>query len=184
MHVFLESPRQPDIVIPIKLLDEYQEPLYLLESHRGIDMDALCQPNVLFAVARDQVGTALACGALVLNDDYGELKRIFTLANHRGRGLARSVLTLLEEEGQRRRCSRIMLETGYLHADAIAFYERCGYQKRGPFGDYRSDPDSIFMQKLWNRPGEESNAHLILCNGSDPVRRDNLQSFDRGSLFC
>lgn len=147
MNVSLESPRQPEVIALITLLDEYQVPLYPAESHHGIDIDALCQPNVLFAVARDDAGKALACGALVLGDEYGELKRMYTLPEQRGRGLARRVLALLEEEGRRRACPRFMLETGYLQPEAIALYERCGYRKRGPFGNYSDDPNSIFMQK-------------------------------------
>jgi putative acetyltransferase len=147
MNVSFESPRQAEIVTLITLLDEYQVPLYPAESHHGIDLDALCQPNVLFAVARDSAGKALACGALVMNSEYSELKRMYTLPEHRGQGIARVILTLLEEEGRRRGCARFMLETGNLQPEAIAFYERCGYQKCGPFGDYGNDPNSIFMEK-------------------------------------
>lgn len=147
MNISFESPRQAEIVTLITLLDAYQVPLYPAESHHGIDLDALCQPNVLFAVARDRSERALACGALVLGSEYGELKRMFTLPEHRGLGLARKVLALLEEGGRRRGCHRFMLETGYLQPEAIAFYERCGYRQRGPFGDYTNDPNSIFMQK-------------------------------------
>ena len=32
-------------------------------------------------------------------------------------------------------------------AEAIAFYERAGYRRRGPFGDYQDDPNSVFMEK-------------------------------------
>jgi putative acetyltransferase len=147
MNVSFESAKQPEIVALITLLDEYQVPLYPAESHHGIDIDALCQPNVLFAVARDEAGKALACGALVLGSGYGELKRMYTLPEQRGKGLARRVLTLLEEEGRRRGCERFMLETGYLQSEAITFYERSGYRRSGPFGDYQEDPNSIFMQK-------------------------------------
>jgi putative acetyltransferase len=72
---------------------------------------------------------------------------MYTLPEHRGQGIARVILTLLEEEGRRRGCARFMLETGNLQPEAITFYERCGYQKCGPFGDYGNDPNSIFMEK-------------------------------------
>jgi putative acetyltransferase len=29
----------------------------------------------------------------------------------------------------------------------LTLYERAGYQRRGPFGDYSEDPLSIFMEK-------------------------------------
>lgn len=31
--------------------------------------------------------------------------------------------------------------------EALVLYERMGYQRRGPFGDYPNDPFSVFMQK-------------------------------------
>jgi len=30
---------------------------------------------------------------------------------------------------------------------AQALYERCGFVRRGPFGDYQADPLSVFMEK-------------------------------------
>jgi putative acetyltransferase len=147
MKVTFESPKQPEVLALIEALDAYQVPLYPAESHHGIDIDALSQPNVLFAVARDDAGTAIACGALVIGPEYGELKRMYTLPYQRGKGVARQVLSLLEEEARQRGCVRFMLETGYLQPEAIALYERMGYRKRGPFGGYAEDPNSVFMGK-------------------------------------
>src|SRR5437868_5474585 len=75
VRVAIERPDQPDVVRLIDELDAYQKPLYPAESHHGIDMDALLQPSVMFAVARDDEGDALGCGAVVINGDWGELKR-------------------------------------------------------------------------------------------------------------
>ena len=147
MQITLESPDQPDVIALIDELDAYQKPLYPAESHHGIDIDALCRPNVLFAVARDAAGTAQACGAIVLEPAHGELKRMFTRPAQRGRGLARALLQRLEAEAQARGCTRFVLETGILQPEAIALYERLGYRRRGPFGDYVDDPNSLFMEK-------------------------------------
>ena len=57
-------------------------------------------PNVLFAVARSEQGRAVACGAIVLEADYGELKRMFTDPEYRGKGIARVLLSLLEAEAR------------------------------------------------------------------------------------
>jgi putative acetyltransferase len=40
-----------------------------------------------------------------------------------------------------------MLETGISQPEALALYARCGYARRGPFGDYWNDPLSVFMSK-------------------------------------
>jgi putative acetyltransferase len=147
MHISLESPDQPDVLRLIDELDAYQKPLYPPESHHGIDLAALSAPNVLFAVARDTEGEAVACGAIVLGHAYGELKRMYTSPAQRGRGIGRALLDFLESEARARGCSRFALETGYLQPEAISLYLRCGYVRCGPFGDYIEDPNSVFMQK-------------------------------------
>ncbi len=147
MRIALEPADQPDVLALIEALDAYQMPLYPLESHHGIDIAALSAPNVIFAVARDEGGRAVACGAIVLEREYGELKRMFTVPECRGQGLARSLLQCLEAEAAARGCRDFMLETGYLQHEAIALYERLGYRRRGPFGPYAEDPNSVFMHK-------------------------------------
>ncbi len=147
MRIALESPNLPEVVSLIEELDAYQRPLYPADSHHGIDVAALCETNVLFAVARIDTGQAVGCGAIVLMPEYGELKRMYTSPLHRGRGIARAILTFLESESEARGCSRFMLETGHLQSEAISLYEKTGYTRRGPFGEYTEDPNSVFMQK-------------------------------------
>jgi len=152
MNVTLEPADQPDVLALIDELDAYQKPLYPPESHHGIDVAALSRPNVLFAVARDGDGRAVACGALVVGAAYAELKRMYTAPSQRGRGVARAVLTLLEDTARAQGCAMFVLETGHLQPEALAFYERAGYRLRGPFGDYVEDPNSVFMEKPAGRP--------------------------------
>lgn len=146
-RITLESPDQPEVIALIDELDAYQKPLYPPESHHGIDIRALSQENVLFAVARSATGEAVACGAIVLQPEYGELKRMFTRPALRGRGAARALLAFLESEARARGCKQFMLETGHLQPEALALYARCGYERRGPFGEYAEDPNSVFMAK-------------------------------------
>jgi putative acetyltransferase len=143
----LESADQPDVLALIEDLDAYQKPLYPLESFHGIDLAALTRANVLFAVARDGRGTAVGCGAMVLGPDHGEIKRMYTRPEARGRRIGAQVLQLLEDRARERGCTLFRLETGYLQAEALALYSRCGYQRRGPFGDYTDDPTSVFMER-------------------------------------
>jgi putative acetyltransferase len=147
MRIALERADQSDIVALIDALDAYQKPMYPPESHHGIDLAALRQPNVLFAVARDDAGTALACGAIVVEPEFGELKRMFVQPSQRGRGIARALLAFLEAEAAARGCVRLTLETGNLQHEAIALYRRAGYVECEPFGAYQPDPHSVFMHK-------------------------------------
>lgn len=147
MQISLESPNQPDVIQLIDDLDAYQKPLYPPESHHGIDIAALSAANVLFAVARDGEGRAVGCGAIVVGPGFGELKRMFVRPENRGQGIAAKVLAFLEGEASNRGCTLFMLETGPSQPEALAFYARSGYERRGPFGGYGPDPFSVFMQK-------------------------------------
>jgi putative acetyltransferase len=147
MRIALERPDQPDVVSLVDELDAYQKPLYPPESHHGIDIEALGQPGVLFAVVRSAEGAAIGCGAVVLSPDCGELKRMYVRPQHRGRGVAKALLAFLEASAVAQGCTLLMLETGVSQPEALGLYERAGYVRRGPFGSYTHDPFSIFMQK-------------------------------------
>jgi putative acetyltransferase len=147
MNIAFESPDQPDVVALITELDRYQSALYPPESNHFVDIATLTQPNVLFAVARGSDGAAGACGAIVLGPHYGEIKRMYVHPRLRGQGVAKALLAFLEAAARERGCSLLQLETGILQDEAIGLYKRCGYEKRGPFGDYKEDPLSLFMAK-------------------------------------
>lgn len=147
ISISLESPDQPEVLRLIDELDAYQRPLYSAESFHGIDLAALMQPNVIFAVARDDNGVAVGCGAVVLSGAEGEIKRMFVSPSVRGRGVARRLLAFLEEVAKEKGCRRFVLETGYLQTEALSLYARCGYVRCGPFGSYTEDPNSVFMRK-------------------------------------
>jgi putative acetyltransferase len=148
MKISPERPDQPEVALLIDELDAYQKPLYPPESHHGIDMAALLQPNVIFAVVRDAAGAAIGCGAVVLNNGYGELKRMYLRPQHRGRGVARALLEFLEAQAAARGCLCYTLETGIHQLAAIGLYERAGYVRCEPFGGYAPDPLSVFMRKF------------------------------------
>jgi putative acetyltransferase len=146
LQIGLEPPDQPDVVALIDALDAYQKPLYPAESHHGVDIATLMQPNVLFLVARAE-GRAVGCVGLMLLPGYGEIKRMYVDPACRGRGIGRRLLDALEAQALQRGCSLLRLETGSLQPEALRVYERHGFARRGPFGDYWDDPNSVFMEK-------------------------------------
>lgn len=147
VRVAIERPDLPEAVALVDALDAYQQPLYPAESHHGIDIAALLKPQVVFALARSGEGEAIACGAFVAHGDWAELKRMYVLPALRGRGVAQAVLAFLEAEALRRGVETLRLETGNLQPQALRLYERAGYARRGPFGDYDDDPHSVFLEK-------------------------------------
>ncbi|WP_374347946.1 GNAT family N-acetyltransferase [Chitinimonas sp.] len=147
MPISLESPDQPDVIQLIAELDAYQDSLYPPESRHALNLDSLKQSNVVFAVARSDTGQAIGCGAIVIQPDYGELKRMYVSPHSRGGGIARKLLAALESSALSRGCYLLMLETGPSQPEALGLYASCGYQRCGPFADYWDDPLSVFMQK-------------------------------------
>jgi putative acetyltransferase len=147
MNIALESPDQPEVVTLIAELDAYQDKLYPPESRHALDLASLKLPNVLFAVARDKALRAVGCGAIVLNPEFGELKRMYVSPQCRGQGVAKQLLSLLESKAVECGCALLQLETGPFQPEALGLYEACGYERRGPFGKYTDDPLSVFMQK-------------------------------------
>jgi putative acetyltransferase len=137
------------LALLIRLSDEYMAGLYPPDSNYLESLAALAEPNV--AVFGGYAGSALAgCVAVKLLDDgrpYAEIKRLFVLAEHRSKGLARLLMRHAEGYVIDAGVSVVRLETGVKQPEALALYEALGYSLRGAFGAYRTDPLSVFMEK-------------------------------------
>jgi putative acetyltransferase len=134
MQVSKEAPDQPDVIALIADLDAYQDTLYPAEARYALDLASLKKSNVIFMVARDGEGAAVGCGAVVITGSVGELKRMYVRPQNRGQGVARSVLVALEASSLGAGCGELLLETGPYQPEALAFYSKQGYTRRGPFG--------------------------------------------------
>lgn len=144
--VRLESPRQPDVLPLLSALDAYLESLYPPESNHILDLESLCAPNIRFFVAR-RGPEPLGCGALRVEAEYGEVKRMFVAPQARGQSVGRAILDCIEDQAAREGLALMRLETGIHQAAARALYRSGGYAECAPFGEYRLDPLSVFMQK-------------------------------------
>ena len=147
MRITLESANQPEVIALIAELDAYQDTLYPAEARYALDIASLTMPNVLFAVARNAAGAAVGCGAIVLNEAYGEVKRMYVQPTARGQGVAQHICQALEAAALSQGCPLLMLETGPYQPEALAFYANQGFVRCAAFGDYPEHPLSVFMQK-------------------------------------
>jgi putative acetyltransferase len=142
-----ERADQPDVAPLIEASDAFASALYPPESNHFVDIAALCDPTVVFLVART-AGRAIGCGA-VLRDPrgWGEIKRMFVDAEARGQKIGMRILAELERIAAAEGLRLLRLETGIHSAGALATYRRAGYRECPPFGDYCPDPFSVFMEK-------------------------------------
>jgi len=76
-----------------------------------------------------------------------EIKRMYVRPRFRGRGFAKLVLYHLSDYAWAQGVSLLRLETGIHQHEAIGLYERVGFQRIPPFGDYKVDPLSVFYEK-------------------------------------
>jgi putative acetyltransferase len=147
MIITHESPNQPDIVALLDQLDAYCGGLYPAESNHLMDIASLMLPGVVFLVARDDGGRAAGCGAFVERGDYAEVKRMFVDPSLRGQGAGARLLADIARRASAAGITCLRLETGIYQPEAIGLYERSGFVRCAPFGEYQPDPLSLFMER-------------------------------------
>ena len=132
------------------LLNEHIRNMHALgppESVHALDPEQLRRPEITFWSAWEGA-LLLGCGALMeLTRTHGEVKSMRTPAGLRRQGAGRAILAHLIVVARLRSYARLSLETGVTDAfmPAHRLYESFGFSYCGPFGDYRDDPNSVFM---------------------------------------
>ena len=139
------------------LLAEHLREMHSLsppESVHALDLTALRRPDITFWTIW-LADTLVGCGALkALSATHGEIKSMRTARAHRRSGVARAMLEHIIAEARRRTYRRLSLETGSLPAFAPArrLYEQFGFTYCAPFGEYREDPNSVFLTRALETP--------------------------------
>jgi len=84
-----------------------------------------------------------------LDAEHGEIKSMHTAAAYRRRGVGRATLDHLVAHALGLGLARLSLETGAgdFFIPARAMYARNGFTDCDPFGDYKPDPNSVFMTR-------------------------------------
>lgn len=120
------------------------------ESIHMMPRETLVSPDIAFFVLRRN-GAAVGMAALKrLDPAHGEIKSMHVLAEARGLGLSRLMLDRLMDHARQAGLMRLSLETGAQASFSAArgLYARGGFAECPPFGDYRPDPNSVFMTRM------------------------------------
>lgn len=145
--ISVESPLQHDVRRLIAALNDALLALTPPEFCFHMTAEEMAQPDTTVFVARDG-GLAVACGALRRHARrMGEVKRMYTLPSHRGRGIGGLILSRIESLALAEGLIRLVLETGDRHHAAWRVYERGGFVRCGAVLDYPDSPYSVFYQK-------------------------------------
>jgi len=143
------STNNPDFIELVKLLDAE------LAERDGDDHAFYDQYNKIskldYVVVLYQDDDPVSCGAIKEFDSLSvEVKRMFTLPECRGQGMAKIVLADLEKWAKELSYSKCVLETGKRQPEAIALYEKNGYNKIPNYGQYIGIENSVCFEKQLN----------------------------------
>jgi putative acetyltransferase len=146
IHVRHGDPQEPDAKALLHASHALMQSLFPAEDNHYLSIEELCVPEVLFLVAETDLRI---CGTIALarKGGYGEVKSMFVAPDVRGQGVARLLLHSLEHEARDMGLPLLKLETGNKLDAAIALYTAQGFGLCGPFGDYKSNDTSVFMEK-------------------------------------
>ncbi|MGI4833721.1 MAG: GNAT family N-acetyltransferase [Janthinobacterium lividum] len=136
----------PDFRTLVQLLDQE------LAARDGAEATFYAQYNKLdlirHAVVAYADGQPVGCGAFKeFAAGTVEIKRMYVAEAHRRRGVARAVLGELEAWAAELSYAACVLETGRRQPEAIALYQRCGYQITPNYGQYVGVANSVCLRK-------------------------------------
>ena len=148
MTVIIEPtyPKSPNAAKLLLQSQKFMQKLYSNEENLALSVEQLCAPHIQFFIAREY-DVSLGCGALMLCEAYVEVKSLFVLPFARGQGVAAKLIRRIELEARLADHSILRLETGQELKAAMALYKRLGFTTSGPFGSYKSNSASVFMEK-------------------------------------
>ena len=90
----------------------------------------------------------VGCGAIKeYSPNTVEVKRMFTLLDQRGNGVASKILLELEDWAKELNYKKCILETGLLQPEAIRLYEKNGYSQIPNYGQYIGVENSRCFEK-------------------------------------
>jgi len=146
LRLIRTTSESPDFQQLVQLLDRD------LAQRDGDEHGFYAQYNKIALIKHAVVAYAdderVGCGAFKeYAPDSVEIKRMFVQPTHRQRGVARTVLAELETWATELGYANCVLETGKRQPEAIALYERSGYELTPNYGQYIGIDNSVCLRK-------------------------------------
>ena len=146
MNLVRTNSDNPDFITLVQLLDAD------LATRDGSEHAFYAQFNkidkIRHAIVAYENNVPVACGAIKeLNDECAEVKRMYTLPEKRGKGIAKQILHGLEEWAAELSYKKCVLETGKRQLEAIELYTKSGYFIIPNYGQYADVENSVCFEK-------------------------------------
>ena len=147
MKIVRTTSDNPDFRELIVLLDNDLDSRYgVLQEHYNQFNRIEANNTVVVAYLED---IPVGCGCFKkFDNDSVEIKRMFVKVDYRGKGIAKKILTELEQWSTDIGYKNTVLETGSKQFEAINFYTNFGYYRIENFGQYAGNENSICMSKM------------------------------------
>lgn len=140
------------------LADEYRTRYGEVDELSTVPDSEFDPPAGSFIIAVEEGRVVAGGGFRYLEDGVCEVKRMWTHAAQRRRGLASVVLDALEAAAREAGYTTLRLETGPAQPEAAALYERRGYHRIPVFGRY---PQALAFEVDLLRSAPRDPARLI-----------------------
>lgn len=135
---FIELVKQLDADLAIRDGDDH--PFY--DQFNKID-------KIKHAVVAYENDIPVGCGAIKeFEPNSVEIKRMYTLPEQRGKGIATIILSELEKWAAELSFEKCILETGIKQPEAIQLYKRNGYRQITNYGQYAGIVNSLCFEKI------------------------------------
>lgn len=143
--------KNQDFIYLVNLLDKE------LAIRDGEDHDFYHQFNsidkIKYAIVIYHNNKPVGCGAIKeFSPNSMEVKRMYTLLEYRGKGIATKILMELEKWAIELQYKNCVLETGKKQPEAINLYNKNGYQLIPNYGQYINVDNSVCFKKELNKP--------------------------------
>lgn len=147
LRILRTDSSHPDFIEQVKQLDAYLAELDGEEHAFYNKLNVIT--HIKHAVVVYENDKPVACGAIrEFKPDSMEVKRMYTLPEMRGKGLAGIVLSELEKWAAELGYKKTVLETGTRQPEAIHLYQKNGYQRIPNYGAYVNVENSVCFEKL------------------------------------
>jgi len=139
----------------LDLAERYNEPDIAFET----EFDGFVGSLVGYSESGEPIATLVLRWSPYHPAGMIELKRLYVRAGHRGNGHSRVIMGVAEAVARRVGATALSLVTGVAQHEAIGLYERTGYRRTPPYGDFGYEDTTRYYAK-------DLATRVLVTNGS------------------